>query len=88
MDTGRAHFFSSRHRASLMQSARAGCFDCLAIFDPSEIRDWIEDPPFRDRPAGETALCPRCGMDAVLADADVPLSAGFLARMKARWCPD
>ncbi|MDX1780065.1 MAG: cytoplasmic protein [Thalassovita sp.] len=88
MDIERAHHFSSRHRDSLMKSDKAGCFDCLAIFDPSEITEWIEESPFRDRPAGLTALCPRCGMDTLLADADVPLTAGFLQRMKALWCPD
>ena len=88
MDTGRAYDFSSRHRDSLMKSDQAGCFDCLAMFDPSEITEWIEESAFRDRPAGLTAVCPRCGMDTVLASADVPLTAEFLKRMKARWCSE
>ena len=88
MDTDRAHYFSSRHRDSLMKSDQAGCFDCLAIFDPSEITEWIKESPFRDRPAGETAVCPRCGTDTVLASADVPLTAEFLKQMKVRWCAE
>ena len=35
-----------------------GCFHCLAIFEATEVVDWIDD--------GETPLCPRCGVDAVM----------------------
>ncbi|MBR9652479.1 cytoplasmic protein [Thalassovita aquimarina] len=85
MDTERAHTFSTRHKASLLQSAQAGCFHCCAIFDPAEIDEWIEEPPYKERPAGETAICPRCGIDAVLAGADMPLTPEFLKQMNKRW---
>ncbi len=85
MDTYRAYGFSSRHKPSLLQSDRAGCFHCCAIFDPAEIGEWIEEPSYKDRPAGETAICPRCGIDAVLAGADVQLTPGFLKQMNEKW---
>lgn len=85
MDLQKAYSFSSRHRDSLRQSARAGCFHCCAIFDPSQISEWIEENASADRPAGFTAMCPRCAMDAVLAEADVPLSPDFLKQMNKRW---
>ncbi|MDE4161466.1 MAG: cytoplasmic protein [Pseudophaeobacter sp. bin_em_oilr2.035] len=85
MDLDQAHTFSTRHRESLENSDRAGCFHCCAIFDPTEIDEWIEENSFADRPAGFTAMCPRCGIDAVLAEADVPLSTEFLKQMYKRW---
>jgi NAD-dependent SIR2 family protein deacetylase len=35
-----------------------GCFHCLQVFDAAEVVDWVDD--------GETPLCPRCGVDAVM----------------------
>ena len=35
-----------------------GCFHCLEVFEATEVIDWIDD--------GETPLCPRCGVDAVM----------------------
>jgi NAD-dependent SIR2 family protein deacetylase len=35
-----------------------GCFHCLQVFEATEVIDWIDD--------GETPLCPRCGVDAVM----------------------
>lgn len=47
-----------RNREALQRVDRCGCFYCLAIFDPQEIGEWIEDegggrygalPPLRHR---------------------------------------
>ena len=77
--------FCTRHRALLEKSEAAGCFHCCAIFAPSEILDWIDEPPAAESGGitddGETALCPRCGMDAVLPSATVDLSAELLSQM-------
>ena len=35
-----------------------GCFHCLQIYETTEVVDWVDD--------GETPLCPRCGVDAVM----------------------
>ncbi len=35
-----------------------GCFHCLQVYEAIEVVDWIDD--------GETPLCPRCGVDAVM----------------------
>ena len=35
-----------------------GCFHCLQVYEATEVIDWIDD--------GETPLCPRCGVDAVM----------------------
>ena len=57
------YHYSSQHRALLQQSERCGCFYCLEIFNYSEIEDWCDDE--------QTAMCPHCGIDAVLGSASV-----------------
>ena len=82
------HRFSSRHRELLARSDRAGCFYCRQIFDPAAITDWVDGPQVGtgDTADGVTALCPRCGSDAVLPSAmPVALTAELLAEMRAHW---
>ena len=57
-----------------------GCFYCLLVYPASEISEWIEDR------GGDTAECPKCGIDSVIPDASgFPLDAGFLETMKRWW---
>ena len=81
------HRFSSRHRDLLARSAQAGCFFCLALFAPAEITDWVDGPAdiAGDTAEGVTALCPRCGIDAVLPAAAVALEPGLLVEMRQYW---
>lgn len=82
------HRFSDNHRELLARSDRAGCFHCRTIFDPRQIRDWIDGAPDEtgDLRDGVTALCPRCGIDAVLPSAaPITLTADLLAEMHAFW---
>ena len=75
-----AHFHSSRHRPEIEASKRIGCFYCLAIYPPGEIGRWVDDV------TGETAICPRCGIDSVIGDASgYPVEDDFLKRMNAHW---
>lgn len=37
-----------------------GCFSCGTTFEPGQIKEWVDD--------GQTALCPTCGCDFVVAD--------------------
>jgi hypothetical protein len=48
----------SRNRKLLPAGTECGCFHCLSCFQSEEIQTWIDD--------GSTALCPVCGVDAVL----------------------
>lgn len=60
------------HRDLLESGAveSAGCFDCRATFNPSEIVEYIPefdmrgDTQFPNREF--TALCPECGTDSVI----------------------
>src|SRR3954454_18243633 len=70
------------HRELVLPSQEAGCCYCLATFPVSAIRQWTDG----SRRAGQTALCPRCGVDGVLPDgAGFPLIPLFLQAMRARW---
>lgn len=57
-----AHDHCSHHREGLLASARSGCFYCGAVFPPAEIQEWVDEQDG----VGQTALCPRCDIDAVI----------------------
>ncbi|WP_082478895.1 MULTISPECIES: cytoplasmic protein [unclassified Methylobacterium] len=73
------HKHSARHAEEVTSSVACGCFFCLAVFLPDEIRDWL--------PREETALCPRCNIDAVIGDrSGLPAKdIAFLKAMHDEW---
>lgn len=74
-----AHEHSWHHRLEIESSATCGCFHCLAAFPPIAITEWISD--------GTCAMCPVCGIDAVIGDASgLPVSdQSFLREMRRCW---
>ena len=52
---------AANHRGELGESKHCGCFFCFRTFSPTEIKTWIDK--------SQTALCPRCGIDAVIGTA-------------------
>ena len=77
-----AHRHSLRHRAEILRSERCGCFFCQQMFAPAEIREWID----WTGEVGQTALCPRCGIDAVIGSASgFPITPEFLSGMHGHW---
>lgn len=78
-----AHQFSRDHRTDLEKDNVCGCFDCLRIFSPKEIEEWI--PETED---GEcvTAVCPYCGDDAIVGESSgYPITKEFLEKMNKKW---
>ena len=74
-----AHKHSIRHRDELKSSDICGCFYCLDTFDYRTISSWAD--------GGDTAICPRCGIDSVIGSAS-GYPAGdvdFLRAMRAHW---
>jgi len=51
-----------------------GCYFCITLINPLSIEVWAD--------CGKTALCPKCGVDAVLPGVD---SIHFLARANEMW---
>ena len=77
-DPIKAHQDSIYHRQQLDTQPQCGCFYCLEIFASQEIEDWIDD--------GKTAICPHCGIDAVIAEtSERQLTREFLQAMKQEW---
>ena len=76
----KAHRYCAANKKEIDDSDLCGCFYCLAIYRPSEIEEWIEDKN------GGTAICPNCGIDAVLPSGkEYPLNKAFLQRMQKYW---
>ena len=59
---------SYKVRHHLEQTDKCGCYYCLRIFSPKDIDEWVD--------ANSTAICPFCGIDAVVPfqlDLDIDL---------------
>jgi hypothetical protein len=57
-DVTALHALSCHHADLLKEYALFGCFHCQGIFSPSDVSEWTD--------RGQTALCPLCGIDAVI----------------------
>ncbi len=82
MDIITAHKFSSKHKESILKSKNCGCFSCLQIFSLDEINDWCDED---ENKVGQTAICPRCGIDSIIGDFDLNFDKQFLAEMNKQW---
>jgi hypothetical protein len=76
------HSFENIHL--IREAKQAGCFCCLEVFPTSAIDEWLPDQHI------QTACCPHCSVDSVLADDEnVKLSHDLLKQMQTRYfCPD
>jgi hypothetical protein len=77
------HQFSFQNELLLRNAKQAGCFCCLEVFPTSAIEDWIQDQ------FCQTAYCPHCGVDSVLADDEnIKLSHDLLKQLQSKYfCP-
>lgn len=72
-----AHKHCSHNRAAVTGSALCGCFYCLEIFPAAQVQEYV---------SSEDAVCPKCGIDSVIADASgYPLSLEWLTAMRDYW---
>ena len=79
-----AHRYSSYHKDALLHDKKCGCFDCLAIFDPKEITEWVDEDDPSDKYG--TAICPYCGIDSIIGESSgFPITKEFLQKMKDYW---
>ena len=70
-----AHTFSSNHRKQLLNDHKCGCFSCVAIFNPKEIIEWIDEND-------DTVICPYCGIDLIIGGySGYPITKEFLKQM-------
>ncbi len=76
-----AHNSCSSHRDEIMSSKLCGCFYCERTFKPAEIEEWIDE----NIQTGETAICPKCGIDSVLSSRFPIDDKYFLSEMNLLW---
>ena len=80
-----AHRHCRQNRQEILSSKLCGCFFCLSVYTPDQIRDdeWIDDD---ETGVGQTARCPVCGIDSVIgSQSGYPLTHDFLAKMERHW---
>jgi len=71
------HKKSRRNRSRLESAAVCACFYCFSEYSYDRIEEWID--------GGRTALCPVCGVDAVLGFGAQPVDRELLRKMHERW---
>ena len=78
-DLDKAHQYSSNHKPELEKDNICGCFFCLNIYNPKEIKKWISD-------SRGTAICPKCEIDSVIGESSgFPIIKEFLKAMNKKW---
>ena len=76
-----AHKGCTGNRDNINASKLVGCFYCEATYEPEAVREYVC--------GGKDAVCPKCGIDSVLAQAaGYDLNAEFLRAMYERWFGD
>ena len=76
-EASRLHRHTRANRMELEASEVCGCIACERIYFPSEVVRWLDDG---------TAMCPHCGVDAVVGSASgIPIMPGVLRRAHERW---
>jgi hypothetical protein len=85
-----AHRHTTNNRAELEASRSCGCCSCMETFSPDEIVAYsgLDMNNFHnpDAATAETALCPRCGSEALIGDrSGFEITPQFLGRMNQAW---
>ncbi len=73
---------SIRNEESILKSDFCGCFHCISIFPVADVKlseMMVEKDGFK------TAICPICGIDSVLGDASVDITAELLEAMNSHY---
>jgi Zn finger protein HypA/HybF involved in hydrogenase expression len=85
-----AYRHTTKNRAEIEASTTCGCCYCMQTFPADEIVAWagldfsqLDNPDAAD---AETAVCPRCGSEAVMGDkSGFPINPPFLGQMNEAW---
>ena len=74
------HSHTIRNREEINQSAYCHCISCIKSYPSPIVMDFINEID------GETALCPYCGVDAVIGDAcGLVINQEILSTLNKRW---
>ena len=84
-DLHAAHDLARDNRTFQTSSQDAGCFCCVSIFPAQKVTKWCPDKIQGRWKDNVTALCPYCGVDSVIFDAQHVLSLPWLGDMEQQW---
>ena len=73
---------SIRNEESILKSDFCGCFHCISIFPVADVKSsamMVEKDGFK------TAICPICGIDSVIGDASVEITAEILESLNEHY---
>lgn len=74
----KAAIMSLNNRTQVVKSNKCGCYYCCSIFNAEDVIFFVDE--------GTTALCPKCGVDAVIPDSIiVDLNYMLLEELKKYW---
>lgn len=72
------HSHSFKNKSEITESKVCHCFYCKKAFASSDVTEWADE--------GETAKCPKCGVDAVMGDAaGYEMTPALLNEMHDHW---
>lgn len=76
---------AKNNEIEILRSKQCGCFFCKNVFDARKVSQWTPE-----KSGGASAVCPECGMTAVIGDASgIPLTETVLKGMnEAFFGPD
>ncbi|MFZ7132857.1 MAG: cytoplasmic protein [Eubacteriales bacterium] len=81
IDYKEIHEKSISHEKDIKNSKICGCFYCLHIVSPNEIKEWWDE-----NSGSKTSVCPKCGIDAVLPDnIGYEITVELLEKMKKEY---
>ncbi len=66
---------SIKNEESILKSNRCGCFHCISIFPVADVK---LSERVVEKDGVKTVICPICGIDSVLGDASVEITAELL----------
>lgn len=74
MEIERVHLLSSNNREAIQAGTHVSCYYCKKVSPASDVARWTDN--------GNTALCPKCEIDAVIpGEFDAPT----LEALNLRW---
>ena len=73
---------SIRNEESILKSDFCGCFHCISIFPVADVKS---SAMMVEKDGCKTAICPICGIDSVIGDASVEITAELLEEMNEHY---
>ena len=66
-----------KNRDRLGMTKSCGCYNCKKIMLVSDIKNWTDN--------GQTAICPLCDTDCILAEVSDPVTEDVLITIHKHW---